>query len=706
VSAANVGAYTVTVNNDAGAAATSNAAQITLAPPGVNLALNTLATSSSTQNACNDGTTTPPYTGTGCLGPENAVDGNLSTRWGSATAGAPPTPAVPGVDPSWLQIDLGSAQPFNTVIINWENAYATQYQILYTNADPATNPTWNVAYTNNAGAGGTETLNFPTVTGRYIRLQGIQRATQYGYSVYEFQVYNVAQCCTATDRYTVNASTPNLVTDNLTGLTWTRTVMTDTTPGSQFTGVNAQTYCAGINMHLPTQSEAFTISGVNNNTTAFSGTWSTWTSTVDPNDSTKTAVVSFDGTSNYQVTNNYPGATLCVSGTDAGTVPAITVQPANQAVALGQPATFSVTATGLGTLIYQWSENGTAIPGATSSSYTTPATVAINNGALFSVAVGDVFGTTTSNAATLAVQQNSCNAVPSTPGTLAAGASAANRVNLTWGASTAGTGCTVSYAIYRSSVAGFTPSSATQIATTAGTTYSDSGVAAAATYYYIVEATDAAGASAASNTATATTPVSTCTTNCSSPDAIAISAGGPAASYFAADEDFNGGTPSGTNATININGVTNPAPQSVYQNQRFGNFTYTLPGLTPGASYVVRLHFDEFYWTQAGQRVFNVSINGTQVLTNFDIFAAAGGQDIAVVEQFAATANAQGQIVFQYVSVKDNAAVNGIEVQAANTTNTPPNAPSNLTATVASSQPDQSELDGVCSIGSDVYGVP
>ena len=83
--------------------------------------------------------------------------------------------------------------------------------------------------------------------------------------------------------------------------------------------------------------------------------------------------------------------------------------------------------------------------------------------------------------------------------------------------------------------------------------------------------------------------------------------------------------------------MTNPAPQSVYQHNRYGNFTYTIPGLTAGTSYTVRLHFAEEYWTTAGSRIFNVLINGTQVLTNFDIFATAGGEYKAVVEQFTAT---------------------------------------------------------------------
>ena len=143
---------------------------------------------------------------------------------------------------------------------------------------------------------------------------------------------------------------------------------------------------------------------------------------------------------------------------------------------------------------------------------------------------------------------------------------------------------------------------------------------------------------------------------------VDISAGGPAAAPFVADEDFAGGAVAASTHAITTTGLTNPAPQSVYQHNRFGNFTYTLPGLNPGASYLVRLHFDEFYWTQPGQRVFNVSINGTQVLSNFDIIAAVGGPDIAIVEQFTVNANAQGQIALQFATVKDNAEVNGIEV--------------------------------------------
>lgn len=142
----------------------------------------------------------------------------------------------------------------------------------------------------------------------------------------------------------------------------------------------------------------------------------------------------------------------------------------------------------------------------------------------------------------------------------------------------------------------------------------------------------------------------------------AVNSGGGAAGNFQADSFFTGGTTAATSNTINTSGVNNPAPQAVYQSERYGNFSYTFPGLQANASYTVRLHFAEFYWSNTGQRVFNVSINGSQVLSNFDIIAAAGGANKAIVEQFNATANGSGQITIQFSTVVDNAKSSGIEI--------------------------------------------
>jgi hypothetical protein len=102
---------------------------------------------------------------------------------------------------------------------------------------------------------------------------------------------------------------------------------------------------------------------------------------------------------------------------------------------------------------------------------------------------------------------------------------------------------------------------------------------------------------------------------------------------------------------------------AVYQTARIGNFKYTIPGFAAGSSHTVRLHFAETYWTAAGLRIFNVAINGTQVLTDFDIFAAAGAKNKAVIRQFTANANASGQYVITFTPVKDNSLVSAIEVQ-------------------------------------------
>jgi hypothetical protein len=77
------------------------------------------------------------------------------------------------------------------------------------------------------------------------------------------------------------------------------------------------------------------------------------------------------------------------------------VQPQPQTVTTGSAATFSVTASGTAPLTYQWSKNGTAIAGATTSTYTTPATALADSGASFSVVVSNSMGQVTSNAASL-----------------------------------------------------------------------------------------------------------------------------------------------------------------------------------------------------------------------------------------------------------------------------------------------------------------
>ena len=254
--------------------------------------------------------------------------------------------------------------------------------------------------------------------------------------------------------------------------------------------------------------------------------------------------------------------------------------------------------------------------------------------------------------------------LPGAPTALSATAVSATQINLSWTASsTSG----VQYQVFRSTASGFIPSSSNQVATTATTTYSDTVLAAATTYYYVVEASNASGSSPASNQASATTS----SNGGSNVDVVDINAGGAAAGSYLADTDFTGGTASSTTATINTSLVANPAPLAVYQTERFGDFTYTIPNLTPGASYTVNLHFAEIYWTAAGKREFNVLINGATALTNFDVFAAAGGENIAIVKSFPATAASNGTITIQFTTgAADLPKVSGIEITQPTTTTT------------------------------------
>ena len=110
-------------------------------------------------------------------------------------------------------------------------------------------------------------------------------------------------------------------------------------------------------------------------------------------------------TARYTVTaTNAAGSASATLSITVSGVLTITSQPTDQSAVVGLMATFSVTATGTGTLSYQWLKDGGAISGATSASYTTPAVALADSGSKFSVQVSDsAGGSLTSNTATLTV---------------------------------------------------------------------------------------------------------------------------------------------------------------------------------------------------------------------------------------------------------------------------------------------------------------
>lgn len=106
--------------------------------------------------------------------PENAVDGKHDTRWASDWS-----------DPQWLQVDLGSRQPFRHIQLNWETSYAKTYTIQ--TSDDGEN--WTTVHEEAEGDGGVDDFDVDGA-GRYVRVHGTERGTGYGYSLYEFGVYN------------------------------------------------------------------------------------------------------------------------------------------------------------------------------------------------------------------------------------------------------------------------------------------------------------------------------------------------------------------------------------------------------------------------------------------------------------------------------------------------------------------------------------
>jgi hypothetical protein len=144
-----------------------------------NLALNRPATASSNETAG--------------LTPNLAVDGNAGTRWSSAWG-----------DPQWIRIDLGANYAISRVVLRWEAAYARGYQVQLS----ADGTNWTSIYTTGTGDGGVDDLGGLSGSGRYLRIYGTARATQWGYSLWEIEAYGSGVAPTSTPPSTSTPTTP------------------------------------------------------------------------------------------------------------------------------------------------------------------------------------------------------------------------------------------------------------------------------------------------------------------------------------------------------------------------------------------------------------------------------------------------------------------------------------------------------------------
>ena len=103
----------------------------------------------------------------------NATDGDPTSRWASGHT-----------DDQWLDVDLGSTRELHRAALQWEAAYGSAYRI---EARNGTDDGWTTLATVTDGDGGTDTVDLSGAW-RYVRFQGVDRATPFGYSLYSFEV--------------------------------------------------------------------------------------------------------------------------------------------------------------------------------------------------------------------------------------------------------------------------------------------------------------------------------------------------------------------------------------------------------------------------------------------------------------------------------------------------------------------------------------
>ncbi|GAA3227845.1 discoidin domain-containing protein [Dactylosporangium siamense] len=140
-------------------ASTAGTPEAAANPGGTDLALGRPATASSVEGEA--------------YAPRFAVDGDLGTRWSSAFS-----------DPQWISVDLGRLWLVTRVVLRWEVAYGVECDL----AVSADGTTWRTVWRTGEGAGGVQDVRIAATPARFVRMTGTRRVTQYGYSLFAFEV--------------------------------------------------------------------------------------------------------------------------------------------------------------------------------------------------------------------------------------------------------------------------------------------------------------------------------------------------------------------------------------------------------------------------------------------------------------------------------------------------------------------------------------
>ncbi len=380
----------------------------------------------------------------------------------------------------------------------------------------------------------------------------------------------------------------------------------------------------------------------------------------------------------------------CVVSNSAGTItsgsavltvlaapPGITQEPRDTTLNEGQTAIFSVTVDGVPPITFQWQRDSMNIAGATNATYTTSPVVFADSGARFRCVVSNASGSASSRSAILSVratppaittQPNSQSVIEGGAATFSIAASGSAPLSFQW------------------SKKGIPIAGATNaVYTIASVPLADSGAA----FRCIVS--NRAGSVTSMQASLSVIPLSAITSRV----VFAANAGGNAfvapsdGTNYAADNSVSGGT-AWNGGAISINGTVDDV---LYQSERWGGFEYSIP-VTNG-EYQVVLKFAEVYWASAGKRLFHVAIEGTRVLTSFDIYKRVG-KNVAFDTTFTTTV-ADNRLNVQFTPVADNAKLSAIVVRSAPSA-IPPTIASHPSSLVVS--PGDSASFSVSAVGS------